>query len=101
MLQIYCKNNKETREFPEGTSLIEIYNQLGLNMPYGPVSAKVNNKVEDLNFRVYYNKDIEFLDITSASGMRTYVRSLCFIMVKAVDDLYPCCTISLEHPVSK
>lgn len=101
MLQIYCKNNKETREFPEGTSLIEIYNQLGLNMPYGPVSAKVNNKVENLNFRVYYNKDIEYLDITSASGMRTYVRSLCFILVKAVDDLYPCGTISLEHPVSK
>lgn len=101
MLQIYCKNNKETRDFPEGTSLIDIYRELGLNMPYGPVSAKVNNKVENLNFRVYYNKDIEFLDITSASGMRTYVRSLCFILVKAVDDLYPCGTISLEHPVSK
>ena len=101
MLQIYCKNNKETRGFPEGTSLIDIYRELGLNMPYGPVSAKVNNKVENLNFRVYYNKDVEFLDITSASGMRTYVRSLCFILVKAVDDLYPCGTISLEHPVSK
>lgn len=101
MLQIYCKNNKETREFPEGTSLIDIYRGFGLNMPYGPVSAKVNNKVENLDFRVYYNKDIEFLDITSASGMRTYVRSLCFILVKAVDDLYPCGTISLEHPVSK
>ena len=101
MLQIYCKNNKETRDFPEGTSLIDIYRELGLNMPYGPVSAKVNNKVENLNFRVYYNKDIEFLDITSASGMRTYVRSLCFILVKAVDNLYPCGTISLEHPVSK
>ena len=101
MLQIYCKNNKETREFPEGTSLIDIYRELGLNMPYGPISAKVNNKVENLNFRVYYNKDIEFLDITIASGMRTYVRSLCFILVKAVDDLYPCGTISLEHPVSK
>lgn len=101
MLQIYCKNNKETREFPEGTSLIDIYRELDLNMPYGPVSAKVNNKVENLNFRVYYNKDVEFLDITSASGMRTYVRSLCFILVKAVDDLYPCGTISLEHPVSK
>ena len=101
MLQIYCKNNKETREFPEGTSLIDIYMELGLNMPYGPVSAKVNNKVENLNFRIYYNKDVEFLDITSASGMRTYVRSLCFILVKAVDDLYPCGTISLEHPVSK
>ena len=70
-------------------------------MPYGPVSAKVNNKVESLDFRVYYNKDIEFLDITSASGMRTYVRSLCFVLVKAVEELYPEGSISLEHPVSK
>ena len=101
MLQIYCKNNKKTREFPEGTSLIEIYKGFGLNMPYGTVSAKVNNKVENLDFRVYYNKDVEFLDITSASGMRTYVRSLCFVLVKAVEDLYPCGSISLEHPVSK
>ena len=101
MLQIYCKNNKETREFPEGTSLIDIYKGFGLNMPYGTVSAKVNNKVENLDFRVYYNKDVEFLDITSASGMRTYVRSLCFVLVKAVEDLYPCGSISLEHPVSK
>lgn len=101
MLQIYCKNQNETREFPEGSSLLDIYKGFKLNMPYGPVSAKVNNKVENLNFRVYYNKDIEFLDITTASGMRTYVRSLCFILVKAVDDLYPCATISLEHPVSK
>lgn len=70
-------------------------------MPYGPVSAKVNNKVESLDFRVYYNKDVEFLDITSASGMRTYVRSLCFVLVKAVEELYPEGSISLEHPVSK
>lgn len=100
MLQIYCKNQNETREFPEGSTLLDIYNGFKLNMPYGPVSAKVNNKVENLNFRVYYNKDVEFLDITSASGMRTYVRSLCFILVKAVEDLYPCATISLEHPIS-
>lgn len=101
MLQIYCKNNNSTREFPEGSSLLDIYNGFNLNMPYGPVSAKVNNKVESLDFRVYYNKDIEFLDITSSSGMRTYVRSLFFILVKAVEELYPQGSISLEHPISK
>ena len=46
MLQIYCKNNNSTREFPEGSSLLDIYNGFNLAMPYGPVSAKVNNKVE-------------------------------------------------------
>lgn len=101
MLQIYCKNNNSTREFPEGSSLLAIYNGFNLAMPYGPVSAKVNNKVESLDFRVYYNKDIEFLDITSSSGMRTYVRSLFFILVKAVEELYPQGSISLEHPISK
>lgn len=101
MLQIYCKNNNSTREFPEGSSLLDIYNGFNLAMPYGPVSAKVNNKVESLDFRVYYNKDIEFLDITSSSGMRTYVRSLFFVLVKAVEELYPQGSISLEHPISK
>ena len=101
MLQIYCKNNNSTRGFPEGSSLLDIYNGFNLTMPYGPVSAKVNNKVESLDFRVYYNKDIEFLDITSSSGMRTYVRSLFFILVKAVEELYPQGSISLEHPISK
>ncbi len=101
MLQIYCKNNNSTREFPEGSSLLDIYNGFNLAMPYGPVSAKVNNKVESLDFRVYYNKDIEFLDITSSSGMRTYVRSLFFVLVKAVEELYPQGNISLEHPISK
>lgn len=101
MVRIYCKNTKSFKDFPEGISLLEIYKGFDLQMPYGTVSAKVNNKVESLDFRVYYNKDVEFLDITSASGMRTYVRSLCFILVKAVEELYPEGSISLEHPVSK
>lgn len=101
MVQIYCKNCNSTKEFPEGTSLLDIYRGFNLQMPYGAVSAKVNNKVEGLNFKVFYSKDVEFLDITSASGMRTYFRSLCFILAKAVDELYPNGSISLEHPVSK
>jgi len=101
MLQICCKNNNILKGFPIGSSLLDIYNGLNLNLPFGPVSAKVNNKVEGLNFRVYNNKDVEFLDITSSSGMRTYVRSLCFILCKAVEDLYPSGEIILEHPVSK
>lgn len=101
MVRIYCKNTNSFKDFPEGISLLEIYKGFDLQMPYGTVSAKVNNKVESLDFRVYYNKDVEFLDITSASGMRTYVRSLCFILVKAVEELYPEGSISLEHPVSK
>lgn len=101
MLQIYCKNNNLTKDFNEGCSLLDIYDGFELQMPYGPISAKVNNSVESLNFKVYYNKDIEFLDITSASGMRTYMRSLCFVLAKAVEDLYPQGSISLMQAISK
>lgn len=80
---------------------MDIYLGFGLNIPYGPVSAKVNNKVESLTFQVYNNKDVEFQNIQSSSGMRTYVRSLCFILCKAVEDLYPNGSIVLEHPISK
>lgn len=100
-IQIFCKNNQTTQAFPIGSSLREIYPALHLNIPYEVVSAKVNNKVEGLNYRVYHNKDVEFLDISCESGLRTYVRSLCFVLCKAVEDLYPHGQILLEHPVSK
>ena len=101
MLQIYCKNINKSKNFPIGISLLDIYSGFNLDLPYGPVSAKVNNKVESLTFRLYNNKDIEFQNIQSSSGMRTYVRSLCFVLCKAVEDLYPNGSIALEHPVSK
>lgn len=101
MLQIYCKNTHTTKSFPYGISLLDVYKGFKLNLPFGPVNAKVNNKVEGLDYRVYNNKDVEFQNISTSSGMRTYVRSLCFVLCKAVEDLYPNSSIMLEHPVSK
>ena len=101
MLQICCKNNNISKEFPIGSTLLEIYQDLNLDFPYQVVSAKVNNRSEGLNFRVYNNKDVEFLDVRAPSGMRTYVRSLCFILYKAVRELFPQGKLYVEHPVSK
>lgn len=101
MIKIRCLNNGAILECVPGTTLQEVYDSLSLNMPYGAVSARVNNKVEGLGFRVYNHKDVEFLDITSDSGMRTYVRSLFFVLTKAIGDLYPEGEIIIEHPVSK
>lgn len=101
MIQIRCHNNGVTREFAPGLTLQEIYDELALDMPYGAVSARVNNKVEGLAFKVYNSKDVEYLDITSDSGMRTYVRTLFFVLSKAVSELYPDGEIIIEHPVSK
>lgn len=101
MLQIYCKNTGETASVEPGTTLLGAAGKFGLDMPYGLVSARVNNVAEGLNFRLYKNKDVEYLDVRDMSAMRTYVRSLCFILCKAVADLYPMGGIKLEHPVSR
>lgn len=86
---------------PLGCNLLDVYRILNLDMPYGPVSAKVNNKVEGLHYRLFNNKDIEFLDITSASGMRTYTRSLFFLLVKAVEDTFPGCLLRIAAPIAR
>ena len=101
MIQIRCRNNQAMREFTPGVTLQEVYDAFDLNMPYGAVSARVNNKVEGLSFKVYNSKDVEFLDITSDSGMRTYVRTLFFVLSKAVSELFPDGEIIIEHPLSK
>ena len=101
MLQICCKNNNSCKEFPAGSTLLEIYEGFGLDLPYPVVSAKVNNRSEGLGFRVYNPKDVEFLDVRSSSGMRTYVRSLCFVLYKAARELFPQGKLYVEHPVSR
>lgn len=100
LLQIYCKNNGMTVEVGHGANLMEVYEKSNLQLPYGPTSARVNNVVEGLTFRLYHNMDVEFLDVTSSSGLRTYFRSLCFVLCKAVADLFPEGQIVLKNPVS-
>ena len=100
VLHIRCKNNKKTQEVPIGSTLSDIYKEINLQMPYGPVSAKVNNKVEGLHYRVYHNKDVEFLDLLTPSGIRTYTRSLFLVLCKAVHDLYPTSSVVIDIPVS-
>ena len=100
VLQIRCKNNKKTQEVPMGSTLSDIYKEINLQLPYEPVSAKVNNKVEGLHYRVYHNKDIEFLDLLSPSGIRTYTRSLFMVLCKAVHDLYAGSKVVIDIPVS-
>ena len=97
---IRCKNNKKNLKVSIGSSLSEIFSQLGLEMEYGPVSAKVNNKVEGMHYRVYKQKDIEFLDLRSSSGIRAYTRTLFMILCKAAHDLYPDCKVAIDIPVS-
>lgn len=102
MLQIRCKNNNITKSFPEGTSLLEVYQDYAeeLKMPFPVVSAKVNSTSQGLKFRLFQNRDVEFLDAREGSGRRVYVRSLCFVLYKATADLFPASRLFIEHPLS-
>ena len=99
-IQIRCKNNKKSIYATIGSTLSDVFKQLNLKMPYNTVCAKVNNKVEGMNFRLYHNADVEFLDMTSGSGSRNYTRTLFFILCKAVHDLFPRSYVVIDIPVS-
>lgn len=100
-LKIYCKNIEEYVDISGGETLNEIVKKLnnrlgGLN----PICASVNNKTEPLQYQLFGPKQVEFLDRTSASGSRVYVRSLCMMLYCAVRKEYPTMRLRIEHSIA-
>ena len=100
MLKIYCKNTRSYKSFNEGTTLEEMLPAFEFDRPYPIVSAKVNNVSQGLRFRVYNNRDIEFLDLRDPSARRVYCRSLSFLLCKATQDIFPKAKMEIKHPIS-
>jgi len=103
MLQIRCKNNNVTKSFPEGASLLDVYQEFAndIKLPFPVVSARVNNTSQGLKFRLFQNRDVEFLDAREGSGHRVYVRSLSFLLYKATQDVFPGSKLFIEHSLSR
>ena len=103
MLQIRCKNTNTTKSFPEGCSLLDVYQEFqdDIKLPYPVVSAKVNNVSQGLKFRLFQNRDVEFFDAREGSGHRVYVRSLSFVLYKATQDLFPGSKLFIEHSLCR
>ncbi|MBR1901718.1 MAG: nucleoside kinase [Bacteroidaceae bacterium] len=101
LVHIRCKNTGEMINVPFGSTLSEVFEAAAFDMPYGPVCACVNNKVQGMNYRFYNNKDVNFLSLHSPSGMRTYTRTLFFVLAKAVEDLFPQGQLIIGAPVSR
>lgn len=99
-VQIRCKNNKKTEKVAIGSTLSDVFSQFKLTLPYGPICAKVNNKVEGMHYRVYHSNDVEFLNMQAPSASRNYTRTLFFVLCKAVHDLYPKSYVIIDIPVS-
>ena len=101
MVRIRCKNTSKTITAPFGCTLFEIFRAAAFEMPFGPVCAYVNNKTQGMNYRFYNNKDVKFLGLHHPSGMRTYIRTLFFVLAKAVEDLFPSGQLIIGAPVSR
>ena len=101
MVRIFCKNTGTYREYEEGTPLMDMVADFNFEKPWPILSARVNNVAQGLRFKVYNNRDVEFLDYTSYSGRRTYCRSLTFLLFKAAKDLFPNCKVLMRRPISK
>ncbi len=101
MVRIFCKNTGTFKEFPEGTTLQDIARQFEFDKPYDILAAKVNNVAEGLRFRVFHNRDVEFLDYRTYIGRNFYSRSLCFLLYKATRDLFPESRMTIRRPISK
>jgi len=101
MLKIFCKNTATTKEFPEGSSLLEISKEFEFDKPLDILAAKVNNVAQGLRFRAYHNLDVEFVDYKTYIGRNFYCRSLCFLLCKAAKDIFPDSTITIRRPISK
>lgn len=100
-VEIFCENTQEKRSYPLGTQLLDIYKDMQLQLRYPAIVAKVNNVTRDLKFKVYNPKRVSFISYDTPSGMRAYVRSLSFILCKAVHELYEGVELRIEHPISK
>ncbi len=101
MVRIFCKNTQSVKEFAEGTTLLDAVREFDFPKNYPIIAAKVNNVVEGLRYRLYNNKDVEFLDYRTYSGRSIYSRSLCFLLNKAAQDVFPGCRTYQKRPISK
>ncbi|MFB6343421.1 nucleoside kinase [Saccharicrinis sp. FJH62] len=100
LVAVKCLNNSTRKNYPMGTTLIDIFRDLDVKLDNEPLCALVNNEAKELNFRVFKPKTVEFVDFTHLAGHRAFVRSVAFVLHKAVKELYPKSGLRIEHAVS-
>ena len=101
-LKVFCKNTNEYIDIDGGEALIDLYETIKsrVGLKGDAVCVLVNNKVEDLHYPVYSPKHVEFLDITNNAGYRVLTRSLCMVLYKALNDLFPGKRLCIQHSIS-
>ncbi|MDR0618493.1 MAG: nucleoside kinase [Bacteroidales bacterium] len=97
MIEILCTDNGVSRQYPKGITLREIAKDMDVRLDSEVLGAHVNNKLRELSYEIYDNTQVSFVDITSTSGYLMYVRSLFFVIYKAIHNIYPKAVFRVEH----
>lgn len=99
-IPIHCENTDSVSKIPSGTTLKEAEMVFKPNLPYPTLGALVNNQVEEMDYEFYKAKTVCFFDFRTTDGLRMYLRSLYFLLMKAVNDLFPKAEVAIEHAVA-
>lgn len=97
---VTCSNTGHKERVQRGVSLLELAEKYQPELGFKALNCRVNNYTQSLTDRLYEDADLFFVDITEDSGLRTYVRTLSFIVSKAVADVLPGSKFFVEHSLS-
>lgn len=100
-VKVICENTSETLEIPIGTSLLELQEQTCIKRPYPLLAAYVDNRLKELNYKIFKPITVRFIDITHFEGYRVYQRTISFILQKAVRDLYGDRQFHIRHSLGR
>ena len=97
IIRVYCENTASHIDVEMGTSLLSLLNNLDITNPYPMLAAYVNNRLKELNYRIYTPISIHFIDITHFEGHRVYQRTVTFLLQRAMKELYPDNQFHVRH----
>ncbi|MBQ5785387.1 MAG: nucleoside kinase, partial [Alistipes sp.] len=96
-VKVICLNNNQNFEVEMGTSLLELLPKTNLDCKYPMLAAFVNNRIKELNYKIYKPLTLQYIDITNLEGYRVYQRTISFIVHKAIRDLYGSRKFYIRH----
>lgn len=100
-VSIYLKNTDEHCTIPYGMSLKELFQFKNIPFTNRVLGALVNNVVRDMSYRIHKATVIDFFEYYSTYGREMYIRSLYFLLCKAVHDVLPLeVKLRIKHSIS-
>lgn len=99
-ITVFCENTQQAYQIPTGSSLKEFKKIVFPDNHQNILGALVNNEVRDLHYEIYNPKYVNFVDVTTLDGYSVYLRSLVFVLYKAVINLFGKKTLIVEYQLS-